>query len=888
MRRPWNFNKIGIKTTITKAGLAAVILGLSPTGFALPVPGSQITNIASGDFVDAQGNLQVVNSNPVSLTIEKVYALTLQQDQQQVALLAAPVAFPHLLSNSGNSPDQYLLTLSQLPSAFNLTGLGVYADRNQDGLADDAINLNNTRVSLEAGESLALVLLGTAPVSASAGSQTSISLQASSQQNPALSQRVTDVATLVDQAMIRLTKAQSLSTGPNGAVITYTLAYNNTGTAAGRLQVSDLLNTSLQYQPGSAVWSAGNSLTDADDSEASSNSGISYRLLNGNQIEFTLDSIAPLSSGFVSFKALVRPVADKKIANTASYSQYNGSAPTPVISTVTNTVVFTRQDQLGVVLNNSALDSRNNGNPASSPDNLIVKNAVVAGQTVSFDNYVWNTGNSSDSYNLSYSASNLPACAQLQFLAADGRTPLTDSNGDGLIDTGSLASGQARLVKTVLLTTPACSSSSVINIDVQARSVTSSNVTDPLRNQINQIAGQGATDLYNANGSGSGVGNTDNNGTAWLSQPVVAGQTTVLPLVISNTGSSSNYYNLYVSATAISLANLGSVSSLPVGWRVAFYAGDATCSSLGSQMVNSGNIAAGSSKSYCAVVSAPVNASQTALPLWFAVSSPVNGQGDVIKDQVSLPQARRLELSNDQQGQVQAGGTTVYLHTLKNTGAVTEAQNSGDVLLSLQALNVNDGFSYSLYFDANNNGALDSADPIASDLRAIAGSGLSPDQSVQLLVKVQAPASASNGLRSQVQIIVTPTGQVAGLSASSVQNTDTTTVNPNQLRLTKTQAKDELCNSSDFSSLSYSTTGIKVRPNQCVVYRLTVRNEGSQKVDTVIVQDMVPAYTTLLTQPGATVSQGTVSTNNGQIAANVGTLLPQQQASLYFSIRVNP
>lgn len=891
MRRPWNLKTRVNRTTIKTTGLTSLLLLITQAVQALPVPGSQITNIASGDYVDAQGNVQVINSNPVSLTIQKVYALTLQQNQQQIATLGAPVAFPHLLTNTGNSPDQYLLTLTQLSSAFSMTGLSVYADRNQDGMADDNVNLNNTQISLDSGESLAIVVVGSVPVNATAASQSSLTLQATSQQSPALSQLVTDVVTVVDQAVINVTKSQSISTGSNGAIITYTFTYNNTGTAAGRLSLSDLLNASLQYQAGSAVWSSGTTLTDADDNEGTvnaSNSGISYRLVGSSQIEFGLDSIAPLTSGSVSFKAVVRSNADKKIPNTGSYSQYNGSNTTPVKTTTTNTVVFTRQDMLGVVLNNTSLASSNNGNPASSPDNLIVKNGVIAGQDVSFDNYVWNTGNTSDTYNLSYSASNLPACAQVQFFAADGRSPLNDSNGDGLVDTGSLASGQARLIKVVVLTTPTCSTSSVINIDVQARSATNATVSDPVRNQINQIASQGITDLSNANGSGSGVGNIDSNGNAWLNKPVVAGQSTVFPLVINNTGTGSNNYNLSVSASAINLNNINAASSLPTGWDVKFYDGDASCSTLGQQLVNSGTIAAASSKTYCAVVSAPVNAAQTELPLWFAIYSPVNGQGDVIKDQVSLPQARRLELTNDQQVQVQAGGTTVYLHTLKNTGAVTEGQNSGDVLLSLQALNVNDGFSYTLYFDANNNGALDSADPIASDLRAIAGSGLSPDQALQLLVKVQAPASATNGMRSQVQIIVTPTGQVAGLSATSVQNTDTTTVNPNQLRLTKAQSKNELCATSNFASLTYSTSGVRVRPNQCVVYRLTVRNEGVEPVDAVVIQDMVPVYTTLLTPPGVSVSQGSVTVSNGQIAGNVGTLLPQQEASLYFSIRVNP
>ena len=885
MRRPsqqLNTTKKMIKST----GSIAILCLMNYAAHALVVPGSQITNIASGDYIDALGNTLVINSNPVSLTVQTVYALALIEDQKQVSTLGAPVTFPHLLTNTGNSPDQYLLTLSQLTSAFPLSGLSVYADRNQDGVADDNVNLNSTQVGLNAGESLALVIVGLVPATANIGNQSSISLKATSQQNSTLSQLVTDLVTVVDQAVINVTKSQSVSEGTNGTIITYTLAYTNTGTATGRLTVLDLLDGSLNYQVNSATWSNGSALTDADDTEAAvnpSNTGINYKLVAVNQIEFAIANIAPLTTGSVSFKVIVKPTANPKIPNTASYKQDNGLNNTVVKDTKTNTVVFSLQQQLGVVLNKNF----NNTNNAAA-DNLITKTNVVAGKPVIFDDYVWNTGNTSDTYNLTYTATNLPTCAQVQFVGADGQTPLTDSNGDGIIDTGSLAAGQARAVKVRVTTTPTCSSTNIINIDVVARSITSSSISDPIRNQIDKIIGQGITDLYNSDNSGTGVGNVDNSGNALLNKFIVAGQSTVFPLVIKNSGTSNNNYTLYVSSTAINLNNLNSITALPAGWSVNFFEGDATCANLTQQIVNSGNIAAGTTKNYCAQVIAPSNATQASLPLWFAILSPINAQGDVVKDQVNLSQMRQFNLTNDQQGQIQIGGTAVYLHTLKNTGAVTEGQNIGDVLLSVQPLSASDGFSYSLYFDANNNGSLDSTDPIVTDLNNIVASGLSPDQSVQLLIKVQAPSNATNGMASQVKLIVTPTGQVSGLSATSVQNTDTTTVNPNQLRLTKAQVKDALCNSTNFASLTFGTTSVNVKPNQCVVYRLSVRNDGAVKVDDVKIQDTVPSYTSLRTPPGVSVTQGTVNTANGQISGNVGSLMPQQEASLYFSIQVNP
>lgn len=894
MRRP--LQQLTITKKMIKSTASIAMLGLvSYAAHALIVPGSQITNIASGDYTDALGNTLVINSNPVSLTVQKVYALTLLENQTQVATLGAPVTFPHLLTNTGNSPDTYVLNLSQVTSTFALSGLAVYADRNQDGVADDNVNLNATQVALNAGESLALVIVGSVPASVNIGNQSSVTLKATSQQNTALSQLVTDVVTVVDQAVINVTKSQSVSTGTNGTVITYTLAYTNTGTAAGRLTLVDLLDNSLTYQANSGTWSNGSGLSDADDNEAAvnpSNTGINYKLV-GSQIEFAIANIDPLTTGSVSFKVTVKPTANPKIPNTASYSQYNGANPTPVKTTTTNTVVFSLQQQLGVVLNNNPSSSSNNGNPNSAPDNLITEAGVKAGTPVIFNNFVWNTGNTSDTYNLSYSASNLPSCAKVQFVGADGQTPLTDSNGDGIVDTGSLAAGQARAIKVRVTTTPTCSTPNVITIDVVARSITNSAISDPIRNQINQIASQGVTDLYNANGTGVGVGVVDSNGAALFTKPIAPGQSTVFPLVINNTGTINNNYTLYVSGTAIDLTNPSTVTALPAGWTVRFFVGDASCTNLSQQIVNSGNIAAGSSKTYCAQVTAPVNTSpatttQTSLPLWFAILSPINAQGDVVKDQVNLSQMRQFNLTNDQQGQIQIGGTAVYLHTLKNTGAVTEGQNVGDVLLSVQPLSASDGFIYSLYVDANNNGSLDGTDYIVTDLNSAVASGLSPEQSVQLLIKVQAPSNATNGMASQVKLVVTPTGQVSGLSASSVQNIDTTTVNPNQLRLTKAQVKDALCNSTNFASLSFGTTSVNVKPNQCVVYRLSVRNDGAAKVDDVKIQDTVPAYTSLRTSPPVSVTQGTVNTVNGQITGNVGSLMPQQEASLYFSILVNP
>jgi uncharacterized repeat protein (TIGR01451 family) len=872
--------------------LASFLYFVCQSALAFPLPGSQITNVASGDFADSQGNIQIINSNPVSLVIQKVFALDLAQNQQQVDIIGGKLNFPHILTNTGNTVDDYQLSLVQATNdQFDLNEIAVYVDRDQDGLPDDNKNLliAGSLIKLDAGKSISVIVAGTIPSNATLNQQATFNLTATSAQNNTLLDSVQDTATVVDDAVIHVTKSQSVSAGITGTEITYTFTYTNTGTASRRLFVEDQLNTALQYQNNSALWSNGSgALSDANDGiEAGANAGVNYRVVSGNKIEFEITSVAALSTGSIRFKVIVQDGSVDHIPNTGSYVQY-GVGNNTVKSTKTNTVVFNPIPTLGVVANIQSVSAANSGNPNSAPDNLRSESSVLAGQETLFDNYIWNTGEVSDSYNLKVTTSNLPACAQVRLYTADGRTLLVDSTGDGVIDTGSIAQGGVRHIKVGVYTTPTCTITLPMIIDITAESVTNTTVSDPVRNQILQITANGQTDLYNSDNSGLGVGAVDNAGNAWISKPIVAGQQAVFPLVVKNTGTTSNNYHLYASDASIDLNNLSAVQ-LPTGWSVAFYEGDATCSNLGAQIANSGEVAAGASKQYCAVVTAPANAVNMTLPLWFAVKSPVNQQGDVIKDRVVVEAIRNLILTNDQQGQVQAGGTIVYLHTLQNLGSVFEGDALGEVELNITPQNSADDFVYSLYYDANNNGALDSSDPLATDLATITNnSGLAPNQSIQLLVKVQAPPSATSGMVSQADVVVIPVGTVQGLSAATVKNTDVTTVNPNQLRLIKAQSKDENCNASNFSALSYNVSLLQVKPNQCVVYRLTVKNDGVSSANAVVIQDVVPAFTTLITSPVASASQGTVSIIGDQIKADIGVVAPTQEAHLYFSIRVNP
>jgi len=326
------------------------------------------------------------------------------------------------------------------------------------------------------------------------------------------------------------------------------------------------------------------------------------------------------------------------------------------------------------------------------------------------------------------------------------------------------------------------------------------------------------------------------------------------------------------------------------GFSVKFYEGDASCRTVGKQITNTGTLAAGASKSYCAVVDVDPSQQNFTAPIWFAIQSPVNQQADSIKNQIESNVARLLTLTNDQQGQVSVGGTIVYAHTLKNLGNMAEGANAGSqVNLKVVPLK-NDGFVYTLYYDANKNGQIDSADQIISattSLNQLLGSaGLVAQADIQLLLKVQAAPSATEGVVSQADILV-EISDFNGIHLENLKNTDVTTVATGHLQLLKTQAVNSSCTTSNLASLSYSTQLVSVKPNQCVVYKLTLKNDGSSVVKNVQFNDVVPAYTSLVGTP-VIVPTGTNLSSGDKVSALVSSLDPNQEANFYFVIRVNP
>ncbi|MDN8823156.1 hypothetical protein Q0M41_13975, partial [Staphylococcus aureus] len=84
------------------------------------------------------------------------------------------------------------------------------------------------------------------------------------------------------------------------------------------------------------------------------------------------------------------------------------------------------------------------------------------------------------------------------------------------------------------------------------------------------------------------------------------------------------------------------------------------------------------------------------------------------------------------------------------------------------------------------------------------------------------------------------------------------------------QAKDENCalTLATVTNATYGSTPLQVKPNQCVTYRLTLKNEGATSASNVVINDVVPAYSQLRSGLPPSISQGTIAVNNEQIAGS--------------------
>ena len=850
--------------------LMIFLMSLGSAHAASPLAGTSIGNQASATYVDGSAVTRSVSSNAVSTIVQQVAALTITQSLAKTAAAGTQVSYPVTLTNTGNGTDTFDLSQTNT-GAFTFTSVSFYSDANGDGVPDNTTPITTTG-SLASGGVFRFVAVGNVPTTATSGQVDTLVITGTSGFAPAVSAFVTDTTTITSNAVINVTKTMSAVSGPSpsAAAQTITLSYNNTGnTAATGVTLSDALPAGMTYVPGSGRWSVTGAtlLTDATADLQGAGPTIDYSV-TAPTVKGIISSVAPGQAGTLTFQVNIDAnLAAAPLNNTATFAYNDGVAAVPASNT--NTFVFTVNQTASVTSN-------------STPAAPITVATAAQGSTVSFSNVFTNTGNGTDSFDVAVSTSSFPAGSSFALYKADGVTPLVDTNGNGIPDTGPV---------TGILTAPNNTYTVVLKVTLPAGitggpfsvSKTATSKFDPTKiaTGTDTLTSITANTVDLTNGAGLGVGPFTP--ATIVTNATNPGTTTRFTLNVVNASSSTgDTFNLAASTDSA----FGSLI-LPAGWTVVFR------DSAGTVITNTGIVAAGATAVVFADVTPP--AGQAAIPagqpITFRALSPSTGSTDRITDAVIINTIRSVTVTPNNVGQVVPGGSVIYTHTITNAGNVTENAVGGSTV-TLSLLQTQVGFTAIVYLDVNNNNIIDAGDVAinaASDLGPI-----SAGTSKQLLVKVTASSGVGIGVVDTSTLTATTAVAINGAAAPAAVNaTDTTTVISGNIVLFKEQALDANCDGVADTAYGVATITTGAVPGACIRYRVTATNNGSANVISLVLSDATPVVTTYIsTNPAVTVPASAITApvtgTAGTISANIGTLTPSASVVLTFGVKINP
>jgi uncharacterized repeat protein (TIGR01451 family) len=641
----------------------------------------------------------------------------------------------------------------------------------------------------------------------------------------------------------------------------------------------------MTYVAGSGRWSVSGStaLTDAAGGDPA---GITYQSA-GNVITAVVASVSPGVNGTVTFQVNVASgVAPSILNNTATYSYNNGAANVGPFNS--NTAAFEVLQTAGV----NATDAASTTDADATTNDVVLVNTAPQGSTVTFDNTIQNTGNGSDSFDITVSGSNFPAGTTFLLFKSDGVSPLTDTSGNGTPDTGPVAAGGSYHVFVKAVLPAGASGAGPFNVTKTARSVLDPAQTNTVTDRLGAITSNSVdltnnTALPGAPGAGAGP-----EALPVTTNTVNPGASTTFTLVVNNTGPSADNYDLSV------------VGALPSGWTVLFKAdgGAGNCSTTAANITNTGSINASANLVVCAVVNVPAGTVAGDTDVIFRASSPASGVQDQKRDRVTVNAQRGVTVTPNGSGQVAPNNAVVYQHIITNGGNVTEAISFPGVFLTdTQSAN---GWTSTAFLDNGTSpGVLDAGDTPITNATTF---NLAPSATQAVLVRVFAPSTAATGQVDQTTATVTYTNTSGAPVAQTTTATDTTTVITGLLTLLKEQALDANCDGTPDTGFSTANITSGAIPGACIRYRITANNTGTAPVSSVVVSDSTPANTvydngsrnstggacgTGAVDAAAATSVGSVTApacgSSGSVSATVGNLTPGQSAVITFGVFIN-
>lgn len=415
--------------------LMTVLLWSTAFGAGTPC-GTTITNVAYGDYKDANGNsLAQVTSNTVTTTVSQVAGVDLHP-----ALLSntIPTQSTHLssltLTNTGNCNDQFTLSVNTTITGDASFTVELYHDINGNGVIDGLDAPIAITPEMAADEELDLIYLITDITNGGApdGANVASVITAVSE----FDDTVTDTADTdhtVAASVLDVTVTPSDVSPLPGETITYSVCFENTGSATSYdLTFIGEIPENTTYVPGTLGYyptdefANANPLTDADDGvEYPPATEGDFNVTNADLVTVVWGDAAPMDEGCVFYQVVVvdGTPAGTTIQPEVDVTFENGEGtPYPP----------------GTYHGDPSIVDQFAGVEAGDDDTAVAD----PGDEVTYSICFTNTGNGEDVFNISY-VSNFWSWTFYFDSNGNGNidpddTELTDTNSDGVIDLGTL------------------------------------------------------------------------------------------------------------------------------------------------------------------------------------------------------------------------------------------------------------------------------------------------------------------------------------------------------------------------------------------------------------------------------------------------------------------
>ena len=865
-----------------------------------PKAGTSIVNQATVQYTDETGVDREATTNEVILFVQAVYSSTLENDTSRNVAIGGSASFVHALTNTGNAENTFCVSATERTDdsgAFDR--VDVYYDANGDGQAgtDEQVLFSSSggttgEVTLSGGQTGGLIAVGQIPADAVSGQTYALDLIVSSKDGTGSCGTGTpadigadadgsegtnrDIATVTANAILEITKDSEYRPGAANTLsddqIDYTITVRNTGViAASDILISDTLDTAVSFDSfgtNDGVYSVGPAhLTGIVSAEAAT-------LAAGDElvVRFTVDVDPAL--GFAGEDLIVENFATVE----ADLDGVAGREPVVESNTVTNTI----DPVYAVVLSDiggAPSPGVNDGADDDALNDVQLVDTAAPGDDTEFTLTVTNNGNVTDTFNLTETGRvGWFNGAGIRYLQRDFATPLLDTTGDGIVDTGPLEPGESLtfMVKAALpFTEPAAPHTlgllATSTAELSGGAVNASDLTT-------LAIGSGATpgvDIANTSTAtgfnDAGIANADPDSAITTTLDSAPGGEVSFDLFVANEGAGADTFALNAAADA------AGTTALPNGWSVAFEALD------GSPINATPQLQPGATYAFVARVTSAASATDgTTQSIFFKVASFDTGVSDVKQDAVSISAQPSITLTPDQFGQVAACGREDHLHTLRNSGGTKEdvtltvtaqSQLSSEILIpTTVTAGAPDGYQPISLTSVGGPVAIVTGGVWATTLLVSDGAGgiaipLSVGDETRVMARIIAGCDVASGT---VDVLSLEAESVDLDARSSI--TDTTTVASARLDITKFGALDAGC--AGGADAPFEDARVKAEPGDCVIWQIKLRNAGSEPVCDVRARDAAPSFTQfsgvplIIQQPSP--GTGVCNVNGNEFACTLG------------------